>query len=504
MMLTVFVGHVALAQAGAPKSASVQKGRAQGKRGPQSGIFHIDVPERPFDVILARPTSRSVTASVLAYQDMEGYLEYGTAQGTYTHKTTVTQFKKDQPEEIVLDSLGLDTRYYYRLRHRPTGPVDFDAGAEWTFHTQRSRSDSFTFAVQADSHLDENATPAVYDITLRNALAGKPDFYVDLGDTFMTDKRPGVFKDALPQYLAQRYYFGLLCHSSPLFMVIGNHDGEGGARGGNARNGMAAWSNEQRKRYFPNPRPDGFYTGNGTIDPNLGLLENYYAWEWGNALFIVLDPYWPTIGRGREDNWNWTLGEGQYRWLTKTLEESRAKLRFVFIHHPVGAKGQPIRGGIEAARYNEWGGKNADGSEGFKEHRPGWAMPIHQLLVKNKVAVVFHGHDHMFAKEDMDGIVYQLVPQPGNPRSGSPRSAEEYGYTHGNVLGGSGFLRVKVAGSEAIIDYVLSLLPGGESGSRKNGNEVFSYTVRAAMRKTGTAPYIGGSDIPDQHRLTTK
>jgi hypothetical protein len=42
-------------------------------------------------------------------------------------------------------------------------------------------------------------------------------------------------------------------------------------------------------------------------------------------------------------------------------------------------------------------------------------MPIHQLLVRNKVAAVFHGHDHLFAKQDLDGIVYQEVPQPSSP-----------------------------------------------------------------------------------------
>jgi len=92
-----------------------------------------------------------------------------------------------------------------------------------------------------------------------------------------------------------------------------------------SRDNIAAWSNGLRKRLFPNPRPDSFYTGNGTGDPVLGPLENYYAWEWGNALFVVLDPYWPTSRRGRQDNWNWTLGDAQYRWLSKTLEESKRR-----------------------------------------------------------------------------------------------------------------------------------------------------------------------------------
>ncbi len=85
------------------------------------------------------------------------------------------------------------------------------------------------------------------------------------------------------------------------------------------------------------------------------------------------------------------------------------------------------RGGIEAARYCEWGGKNLDGTDGFKDNRYGWAMPIHQLLVENNVSIVFHGHDHFFAKQEMDGVVYQLIPQPGHHGQGAVRSAEEYG-----------------------------------------------------------------------------
>jgi hypothetical protein len=308
-------------------------------------------------------------------------------------------------------------------------------------------------------------------------LAAAPDFLIDLGDTFMTDKRRTDFQDAFPQYLAQRHYFGLLCHSAPLFLVLGNHDGEGGARHDGTPNSMAAWSNRLRTRYFPNPRPNGFYTGNEVADRMLGPLENYYAWEWGDALFVALDPFWPTPGRGRDDNWHWTLGVLQYRWLKKTIEESRAGFKFVFIHHPIGAKGQPIRGGIEAARYNEWGGRNADGSEGFREHRPGWDMPIHQLLARNGVSIVFHGHDHMFAREELDGVVYQLVPQPGSTRTGVPRDAREYGYIHGEVLGGAGYVRVHVTRDEAIVDGVLSVAPGNESPSRRNGAVVHSYRV---------------------------
>jgi hypothetical protein len=64
------------------------------------------------------------------------------------------------------------------------------------------------FAVQADSHLDENTSGEVYLRTLANASVDRPDFHFALGDTFMTGKyiKPEL---SLPQYLAQRYYLGI-------------------------------------------------------------------------------------------------------------------------------------------------------------------------------------------------------------------------------------------------------------------------------------------------------
>ena len=34
-------------------------------------------------------------------------------------------------------------------------------------------------------------------------------------------------------------------------------------------------------------------------------------------------------------------------------------------------------------------------------------MPVHQLMVKNGVTIFFQGHDHLFARQERDGMVYQ-------------------------------------------------------------------------------------------------
>ncbi len=430
------------------------------------------MPAHPVDLLLARPARDSVTLCVLAYQDTEGSVAYGTEQGQLTRQTPPRQFTKGEPVDVVIGSLQPNTRYFYQFR------ADGIRNAEGTFHTQRTPGSEFTFTVTADSHLDERVDAELYQRTLANALADAPDFHIDLGDTFMTEKHDSR-ANATRQYLAQRYYFGQLCHSAPLFLVLGNHDGESPRGRGSEADSLALWSNLMRKRYFPNPVPDGFFTGNAARHPAADLLQDYYAWEWGDALLLVLDPYWFTPRqRGRSDNWKRTLGEEQYRWLQHTLEGSGATFKFIFIHHLVGGATPEGRGGAEAAKLFEWGGRNTDGSEGFEQHRPGWPAPIHQLFVKNGVTAVFHGHDHLYVKQDLDGIVYQEVPQPGDAR-GNTRTAAEYGYASGVILPSSGHLRVRVSPTRITVDYVRARLPNDERSDRRNAAVTHSYTVPA-------------------------
>jgi predicted phosphodiesterase len=454
-----------------PGLSSTSSRGTKGSRGGPTGDFLTDVPAHAYDVILGRPTRDSVTVSLLSYQKAKGQIQYGAKPGVYTHETPILVLEPGVPAEIPLTGLLPNARHYYRVRCQTNSTGKPQDGPERTFHTQRPAGSPFTFTVQADSHLDENTDPRIYAQTLRNVQADAPDFHIDLGDTFMTGKYGARHEDALAQYLAQRYYFGLVCHSAALFLVLGNHDGETGGR--------TTAAIRMRARHFPNPFPDSFYTGCQEQIKGVGPTQNTYSWEWGDALFIVLDPFRhtaPERGRHKADNWGRTLGKAQYDWLKALLEQSKARFRFVFIHHLVGGLDRNARGGAEAATLYEWGGHDPDGTNTFQRHRPGWPMPIHRLLVENRVNVVFHGHDHFFAHQELDGITYQLVPQPGHASVRPPRYAAEYGYRTGNILGGSGHLRVQVGKDQTKIDYILSRLASSRSAA-KNGDIAFSYRV---------------------------
>jgi hypothetical protein len=443
----------------------------------QKSEFKTDVPEHSMDVILARPTKKSVTLSLLFYGSTKAYVAYGTEKDKLETRTKTVQFEKGKPQEVVLDSLKPDTHYCYQVRDDDADKNLLPEERTGVFHTQRQAGSSFKFDVQADSHLDENCNPKLYWQTLENELADSSDFLIDMGDTSMTGKHNSR-KEAAKQYLAQRYGMGLIGHSMPVFLVLGNHDGEESKLYDGTADCLSVWSNTMRKRYFPNPVPDDFYSGNSSKDKFAGLLENYYSWQWGDALFVVLDLYWHSARRrGGRDNWVTSLGKEQYDWLKKTLEKSKAGFKFVFIHQLVGGKDSQGRGGVEAAPFYEWGGKNGDGSDGFEKNRPGWEMPIHKLLVKHKVNIVFHGHDHFFAQQEKDGVVYQLVPQPGHENYRRVGTAEEYGYKQGVILPNSGHLRVAVSSEKVAVEYVRAYLPGARTGGRKNGEVACSYEI---------------------------
>jgi hypothetical protein len=453
--------------------------------------------------LLGRPTNISVTINAASLLELEVFFEYGTDPGDYANwqATPVIGYSPETPIEVALDDLDADARYYYRMRYRRPGEAEFQSWPDATFHTQRSPTSSFTFTIQTDSHvlsrfrMNNVAGLELYERMLLNAAADAPDFHLDLGDTFFAEQyeeNDAVdYEDTLKRHWDQRPYFGLLCHSAPLFCVLGNHEGEQGWRLDGTADNLAVWATLARKQLYPDPVPDGFYTGNAIPEDFVGLREDYYAWEWGNSLFVVLDPYWYTVtkphnrqGPGSGDNWDWTLGDAQYTWLQQTLEQSEATFRFVFAHQLTAGVDTYGRGGIEAVRHAlgnrgsfEWGGENANGTWGFGTHRPGWETPIHQLMADNGVTIFFHGHDHVFVKQKLDSVVYQECPQASDPTYGWG-SLNLGRYTSGDAYPNSGHLRVTVSEWSVTVDYVRAFRLEDETPDRSNGEVAFSYTIQ--------------------------
>jgi len=438
--------------------------------------------------ILGRPTNTSIAVKAIFDTLVETRISYGTQSGVYPGHTSWQQVSTDTTGEAVavinIPNLLSDTQYYYKLQYRIPGDTLSVSRPQHSFHTARMPGEAFTFVIQADPHIDAASDTALYHVCLQNQLDDNPDFMIDLGDFLMTDKLKNahgiVPEDTIPyRCKLLRSFYENVNHSVPLFNVLGNHEGEEGWYLNGTANNIAVWDTKYRKKYFMNPVPDNFYSGDTTHVNYVGQREAFYSWTWGDALFVVLDPFWYTTPKPDSlDCWRWTLGKQQYDWLKTTLENSTSKYKFVFIHNLVGGNGAGEgRGGVETADYYEWGGKNIDNTDGWATNRPGWYKPIKDLFKEHEVTVLFHGHDHFFAKQEMDCLLYQEVPQPSLPNFTNVSQAITYGYISGIILPCSGHLRVTVSPTGVTVDYVRAVRPSQQTATLHNKDVSETYFI---------------------------
>ena len=416
--------------------------------------------------ITGRPTNSSITANIVPAVAMSLYYEYGTETGKYAAKTSAQTGAVWAPIETLIDGLQPNTRYYYRLNYNGT------PGPEHTCVTQRAPGSTFTFDIQGDSHperLGKQFDPALYTRTLQSAASDKPDFYICIGDDFSVDTLKTVNAQTVSQgYINQRQWLNQV--GAPVFLVNGNHEQAAMSNLDGTADNVAVWAQLARNGYYPQPAPDTFFSGDNEPVQHIGPLRDYYSFTWGDALFVMLDQYWHSPvtvdnqfgadhdNKSKRDLWQVTIGDTQYQWFKQVLASSSAKYKFVFSHHVLGTQ----RGGIEVASNYEWGD-----ARNLASHRPTWDKTIHQVMVDNHVNIYFQGHDHIFVRQELDGVIYQTLPEPANPFYTAENSDS---YRSGDKFPNSGHVRVTVAPAAVSVDYVRSYLD-------KPDELAFSYKV---------------------------
>jgi hypothetical protein len=374
-------------------------------------------------------SSSSFSVSISTTSAVQAYIEYVYSKNSIAGKTSIYKISKGSTQSISIANLKPNSLVYYKVKYAVGVSKNFSSLTQKSVKTASVQAlSSNTFAIQADPHMDENSSAAVYEGTLKQIVAASPAFLMDLGDIFMVDKLADKSEANIRSRFELMKGFYQKLGDVPLKICLGNHDGELGYSKFNTKN--------YRKEYFPE---------------QTGELA-YYSFTGPDQLHVVLDPFTYTTKNPTANGWEWTLGKTQYDWLVETLKNSKEKHKFIYIHHLLVGDPQS-RGGVEIAMKNEWGGKNNDGTDGFDANRPGWGKPIHQLLLDYKVGFVFKGHDHLYVKQELDGVIYQTVPQPSHP--GDKINVSQYGYISGKGVGGSGFLKVSTSGNTAQVDFIL-------------------------------------------------
>ena len=342
--------------------------------------------------------------AVLAKGDPSALRTHVRAAGTAVWADTITpEVRGADIAQWHLDGLSPGTRYEYQvLSSAETGGNSLYTGSAVT---QRVPGDSFTFALISDSHIGSDLSysnqgdPTILAKVSLAVGTASPDFMMNLGD--ILDFHEYGFNDPPPTgsvtrqaYLNYRSSLGDTLGNAAHFGVIGNWEGENGCY----TSEEISRSQQQRLLYLPGPAPATYPEGGSST-------QDYYAFTWGDALFIVLNVmgYTPTAHLLSSDPGlptDWTLGEAQLGWFEDTLAGASSKWRFVFIHHAVGG----AAGDSDDSAYGRGGGQAA---------RVGEQAKVHQLMLEHGVQIFFYGHDHVFTDMQVDGIHYTLPGSAG-------------------------------------------------------------------------------------------
>ncbi len=260
--------------------------------------------------------------------------------------------------------------------------------------SQEIQKDSFSFVVygdsrgKGDSHGPEQENYVRHQQIAELIKKRNPDFIFHTGDIVEYGPRPAeweIFKN-ITEDICRTKDRSKPCWESTFYLdsnyfpAIGNHE--------KIRDGY-----ENYFSVFP------FLKKN---DEEI-WTSRYYSLTYGNTYFIILDSSFPENIRGEKGN--------QYNWLVSELEKTETYEHiFVFFHHPpYGTSGEDH---LDVQQY--W-------VPLFKEHN---------------VDIVFNGHHHHYARQNVDGVLYVTTGgggaslYPVNPTPYLVSSAKVYHYVY--------------------------------------------------------------------------
>ena len=157
-----------------------------------------------------------------------------------------------------------------------------------SFTTQQKNQTKFSFIWFGDTHRDP-----VWGELLQKANETHPEtsFYSIAGDLVST----GLYRNEWDELFG---YSGDVFSQKPLMPVLGNHD---------RQDGLGSWMYYELFS-LPSDAPEGIHK------------ESTYAFEYGNALFLMLDCTHPI--------------EQQSEWIEEQLRNSTARWKFAMFHFP--------------------------------------------------------------------------------------------------------------------------------------------------------------------------
>ena len=436
-------------------------------------------------------------------EPVDYYITYGTTPGIYTTNTTILENQSiNTPINIHLTGLTENTRYYYQpyIRRNATSEDYCAFQDERNFTTEKPSGSSFSFVHVTDTHLNAvfYKLPASeegqisYFNTASQIRSINPDFVIDTGDsTGMVGNGGGGVDNQEEAYTQWSRIRNLYSYTLPIpfYFSLGNHEGESDliGRDGYTQERMN-WSTHARLKYFPQPDNSTYpYGGNNeTRDKNAAgdyfqdygrPLEDYYAFDWGDATFVVLDTYRYTENLTEPLSPNfWSLGKEQFEWLNQTLATSTKKWKFVFGHHILGGGNSTKTPPQGDYNYGDGGGNYSQtGNESYGQ------VAINPLMERYNAQFYIYGHVHFFAHDWANWSLYNRTNYVNYVAGGTPsQKLKEVGSRYDlydNEIIEWGYTQYTVTPNNVTFSYV----------NISDGSILYTYTLNNTSPRISTS-----------------
>ena len=305
----------------------------------------VDVRKGPYLFYPGNNTDMTVLWQL--HETVECSLEWGLDEDYASGTVVSSEYGDDHQHKITINNLAAGNKYYYKV----TAGEDEYVGTFLAAPEDDATSLKFLAYGDTRSYPNDHNKVCGAMVDAFEADAGYQTLTLISGDfvgsgTVEEDWDVEYFGDGGTQ-LDTSYMLANLAING----CVGNHE--------------ALTSKTLFRKYWPYPFVDGFY----------------WSFEYGPALFLVLDQYDEKL----------TANGSQLPWIENQLATSTKEWKFIILHEP----------GYSA------GGGHPDNRTVQKLVQP--------LCVEYGVDIVFGGHNHYYARCEADGIPHLTIGGGGAP-----------------------------------------------------------------------------------------
>lgn len=343
---------------------------------------------------------------------------------------TVSNSTLDSSHRIILSGLASGTTYYYK--------VVSDGNASLTYHFKTAPLDGQAFKVLifGDNRpaFDVSTEPAEFVKIVNLTIAEEPSIVILVGDYVYSVTTDDASNNA--KWSAFEAIIDKLGHYAPVYGAIGNHD-------------AALSTGTVRIEYFLH----AFEQDN--------MPSPYYCFDYAGVRFVILDTEASgPVGR---------ITGAQLIWLKSTLETAGSHMKFVVAHEPM----YPI----------SHIGSSLDTNITERD-------ALQQLFESTNVTVFAAGHDHLFNRMTVNGMVHVITGGGGAPLYPSAWGGAFFHYTRFDVSKDS--VNISAIGLDSQVKENYKLPYTGPI-------EIFLRVVaNTSQSVAGTLPSIYFSHVPAQ------